>query len=154
MSDALEPASVPAPVALGPAVPIFRVDDLDTSVTYYVERLGFQLQWRDDPLASVGRDGTSIMLSEGDQGRPGTWVWIAAGNVDQLHAELEARGALLRHPPTNYPWGSRECQVTDPDGHVLRFGAESTPGEPIGEWLDGRGRTWAPGPDGTWHVVE
>lgn len=120
----------------------------------YVERLGFQIQWRSDPLASVGRDRTSIMLSAGDQGQPGTWVWIAADDVDQLYVDLRARGARLRHPPTNYPWGSRECQVTDPDGHVLRFGADCKPDEPAGDWLDGRGRRWTPLPDGSWRAAE
>lgn len=112
MPEPFESTAPPARVRLGTAVPIFRVDDLDVSVAYYVERLGFQLQWRSDPLASVGRDRTSIMLSAGDQGQPGTWVWIAAGDVDELYDDLRARGARLRHPPTNYPWGSRECQVT------------------------------------------
>lgn len=154
MSDPTESIALPSPLNLGGAVPIFRVENLDISVAYYVERLGFQLQWRGDPLASVGRDRTSIMLSEGDQGQSGTWVWIAAGDVDALYKELQARGALLRHPPTNYPWGSRECQVRDPDGHVLRFGAESNPDEPLGDWLDGKGRRWAPQPDGSWRAAE
>jgi hypothetical protein len=149
-----EPTAAPSPPSLGPAVPILRVGDLDASVSYYLDRLGFRLEWRSDPLASVRRDRTSIMLSAGDQGRPGTWLWIAAGDVDQLYAELEARGARLRHPPTNYPWGSRECQVMDPDGHVLRFGAESQPGEPLGDWLDGQGRRWTPQPDGSWRAAE
>lgn len=144
----------PPGVDLGPAVPILTVEDLDISVAYSIERLGFHLQWRGDPLASVGRDRTSIMLSEGDQGQSGSWVWIAAGNVDELYAELRSRGARLRHPPTNYPWGSRECQVTDPDGHVLRFGAESRPGDPLGAWLDGKNRQWIPQPDGSWRLAE
>ncbi|MGH7480858.1 MAG: bleomycin resistance protein [Longimicrobiales bacterium] len=154
MTEPLKSAAQTPPVELGAAIPILRVENLDLSVAYYVERLGFQLQWRDDPLASVGRDRLSLMLSEGDQGHPGTWVWAAVGNVDDLYAELDARGARLRHPPTNYPWGSRECQVTDPDGHVLRFGAESKPGDPLGDWLDGKGRRWMPRPDGSWRAAE
>jgi catechol 2,3-dioxygenase-like lactoylglutathione lyase family enzyme len=138
---------------LGGVTPILRVESLDVSVAYYVERLGFQLEWRTDPLASVGRGRASLMLSEGDQGHAGTWVWIAASDVDALWTELQSRGAHLRHPPTNYPWGSRECQATDPDRHVLRFGAESRPDQPLGEWLDGRGRRWAPQPDGAWYEV-
>ena len=137
-------------VRIGHAVPIFRVQDLDASISYYVERLGFAVQWRDDPLASVGRDRMSLMLSAGDQGEPGTWIWVATSDVDALYAELQARGAALRHPPTNYPWGSRECQITDLDGHVLRFGSESRPDEPYGPWLDGKGTRWMPQPDGSW----
>ena len=154
MAEPFESTVPPSRVNLGPAVPIFRVQNLDVSLDYYVERLGFRLDWRSDPLASVCRDRASIMLSEGDQGQPGTWVWIAAGNVDELYAELHARGARLRHPPTNYPWGSRECQVTDPDGHVLRFGAEAKPDEPLGDWLDGESGRWIPQPDGSWRAAE
>jgi catechol 2,3-dioxygenase-like lactoylglutathione lyase family enzyme len=153
MHEPFASSAPPGRVKLGSAVPIFRVNDLDASVTYYVERLGFQLEWRSDPLASVGRDGTSIMLSEGDQGHAGTWIWIAASDVDELYHELQARHARLRHPPANYPWGSRECQVSDPDGHVLRFGADTKAGEPLGDWLDGDGRRWVAQPDGSWRAA-
>jgi uncharacterized glyoxalase superfamily protein PhnB len=138
---------------LGGAIPILRVKNLDASIVYYVDRLGFTLQWRSEPAASVHRDRASLMLCEGDQGHPGMWLWIAASDVDELYEELRARGARLRHPPANYPWGSRECQVTDLDGHVLRFGADVRPGEPIGEWLDGEGRRWSHQPDGEWQRV-
>ena len=139
---------------LGAVTPILRVADLEASVAYYVTRLGFELQWRSAPVASVRRDRTSLMLCEGDQGQPGTWLWIPVSDVDELYAECEARGALLRHPPANYPWGSRECQITDPDGHVLRFGADLRHGEPMGEWLDGAGRRWLPADGGGWRAAE
>jgi uncharacterized glyoxalase superfamily protein PhnB len=139
---------------LGGVVPILRVADLDASLAYYVEKLGFELQWRGEGMASVGRDRTSVMLCHGDQGHAGTWLWIAVSDVDALHAELTERGARLRHGPANYPWGSRECQVTDPDGHVLRFGADLRAGEPIGEWLDGSGRRWLPQPGGGWRAAD
>lgn len=154
MPESSASTASPPRATLGGQTPILRVANLDASVDYYVERLGFQIQWRSDPLASVRRDGASLMLCEGDQGNAGTWVWIAASDVDELYAELRARGAQLRHAPTNYPWGSRECQVTDPDRHVLRFGSESRPGEPIGEWLDGHDRRWLPQPDGGWRAAE
>lgn len=154
MSEPLESIAASSRVNLGPAIPIICVANLEASIDYYVEKLGFHVQWRSDRTTSVGRDRTSIMLNEGDQGHPGTWMWIAADDVDELYREFQARGALLRHPPTNYPWGSRECQVTDPDGHVLRFGAESNPDEPLGDWLDGKGRRWTPQPDGSWRAAE
>lgn len=154
MSEPFQSALVSSTAALGAAVPILRVGSLDVSLGYYVERLGFRLQWRSGPVSSVGRDRTSLMLVEGDQGQSGTWIWIPATDVDRLYEELQTRGASLRHPPTNYPWGSRECQVTDPDGHVLRFGSECKPGEPPGDWLDGERRRWTPQPDGSWRAAE
>jgi catechol 2,3-dioxygenase-like lactoylglutathione lyase family enzyme len=140
--------------SLGGVTPILRVESVDASVSYYIEQLGFSLQWRNGTVASVARDRTSLMLCEGDQGHAGTWVWIAATDVDSLYAELRDRGARLRHEPANYPWGSRECQVTDPDGHVLRFGADLRPGEPFGDWVDGHGIRWFPQPDGQWRAAE
>jgi hypothetical protein len=92
------------------------------------------------------------MLCQGDQGHAGTWLWISASDVDAPYAEFEKRGARLRHAPTNYPWGSRECQIMDPDEHVLRFGADLRAGEQMGEWLDGAGRRWLPTPDGGWRL--
>lgn len=154
MSEIHEVIAAPVLPTLGRITPILRVADLDASVAYYVERLGFSIQWRADPVASVGRDGAALMLCVGDQGQPGAWVWGPTSDVDALYAEFERRGARLRHPPTNYPWGSRECQVSDPDGHVLRFGADLLPGEPMGDWLDGDGRRWLPVSGGGWRLAE
>jgi catechol 2,3-dioxygenase-like lactoylglutathione lyase family enzyme len=139
---------------LGGAAPILRVADLDASVAYNVDRLGFILHRRTDPVASVGGDRASLMLCARDQGQPGAWVWVAASDVDALYAELERRGAHLRHQPSNYPWGSRECQVTDLDGNVIRFGADLRPDEPMGEWLDGEGRRWVPLSNGEWRTAD
>jgi uncharacterized glyoxalase superfamily protein PhnB len=58
-------------------------------------------------------------------------MWIPVSNVDELFEELESRGATIRQPPTNFPWGSREMNVLDPDGNRLRFGSESI-GDPDG----------------------
>jgi uncharacterized glyoxalase superfamily protein PhnB len=71
----------------------------------------------------VSRDEASIYLSEGDQGQPGTWVWIGVEDVDALYEEFRKTGATILRPPENFPWAC-EMKVGDPDGHVLRFGSE------------------------------
>ena len=145
---------VAARPALGGIIPILRVRDLNESVAYYVNVLGFTHDWTDGTVASVHRDRASAMLCEGDQGQPGTWLWISVSDVDALYAEFEQRGGRLRHPPTDYPWGSRECQITDPDGHVLRFGADVLAGEPAGPFRDGDGHLWFPDSTGGWRRAE
>jgi uncharacterized glyoxalase superfamily protein PhnB len=140
-------------VHVGCVTPILRVASFEASVAYYVDALGFRMDWRVGNFGAVERDDASLMLTEDDQGHAGTWVWIAVSDADALHDDIRARGAVIRHPPTNYPWGSRELHVTDPDGHVLRFGSDSRPGEPLGEWLDNQGRRWMPQPDGSWSEV-
>lgn len=129
--------------------PILRVRSLDASIDHYVRVLGFVIDWRDGAVASVSRDRASLMLCEGDQGHPGTWVWIGVDDAGALHTEYRTRGATIRHAPTNYPW-AYEMQVEDIDGHVLRFGSEPRADMPVGEWIDGSGRRWVPRAEGGW----
>jgi catechol 2,3-dioxygenase-like lactoylglutathione lyase family enzyme len=133
--------------------PIFRVRSLSASLDYYVRVLGFKLDWGDAGFASVSRDRFHLFLCQGDQGNPGSWVWIGVSDAEALFEEYRANGAKVRHPPTNYAW-AYEMQVEDPDGNVLRMGSEPRTDQPIGEWLDMRGDTWAPSPDGGWTRVE
>jgi catechol 2,3-dioxygenase-like lactoylglutathione lyase family enzyme len=134
-----------APTVFGGVTPVFRVSDLQASINYYVNALGFKVDWQhEDFFASVSRDRCGIFLSVGDQGHPGTWVWIGVGNIEMVCDELRKKGANIRHPPTNYPW-ALEMQVEDPDGNVLRIGSEQREGEPYGEWLDMHGDRWIAG---------
>src|SRR5215469_12206288 len=133
--------------------PILRVQDLRASLDYYTGVLGFTKQWGDSSVACVGRGRCHLFLCEGDQGKPGSWVWVGVSDADALLDEYQRTGAEIRHSPTNYEW-VYEMQVEDPDGNVLRFGSEPEPGEPRGEWLDMRGERWAPLASGGWRRVE
>jgi uncharacterized glyoxalase superfamily protein PhnB len=42
-----------------------------------------------------------------------------------LYAAYAALGADVGEPPTTRPWGLREFELRDPDGHLLIFGAEA-----------------------------
>lgn len=128
----------------GPATPVLRVASLRASIEYYVNVLGFTLDWEGEAgFGSVSRDRCTIFLCEGDQGHPGVWVWIGVRDAGALEQEFRERGAKIRHPCTNYYW-AYEMQVEDLDGHVLRFGSEPVAGLPQGEWLDMHGRAWPP----------
>lgn len=104
--------------------PILCVADMTAALRYYVEVLGFTpAPWGDANFTCVSRDDASIYLCQGDQGHPGTWVWIGVGDVDVLHQELQAAGARIVQPPTHYPW-ALEMRVEDLDGNVLRMGSD------------------------------
>jgi catechol 2,3-dioxygenase-like lactoylglutathione lyase family enzyme len=106
------------------ANPILRVADLARSVSYYVDVLGFSnAEWGGDTFTLVSRDGAHIYLAEGEQGNPGTWVWVGVEDVAALHREYSASGAIILENPRNFPW-AYEMKVSDPDGHVLRLGSE------------------------------
>jgi predicted enzyme related to lactoylglutathione lyase len=106
------------------AHPILSVADMTRSLRYYVDVLGFaNADWGSDDFTCVSRDDASIYLSQGDQGHPGTWVWLGVEDVEALHQEFKERGATILHPPEIFPWAC-EMKVGDPDGHVLRFGSD------------------------------
>jgi catechol 2,3-dioxygenase-like lactoylglutathione lyase family enzyme len=105
--------------------PIFRVRDVDASIAYYTEKLGFDDQWcwgEPSAFGGVRRDGFEIQFCKDGQGGPGTWMSIWVDDVDALYQDFQARGADIRQPPTNFDWGVREMNVADPDGHRIRFG--------------------------------
>jgi catechol 2,3-dioxygenase-like lactoylglutathione lyase family enzyme len=138
----------------GGAAPIFRVANLSASLEYYVTVLGFIIDWEESAgIASVSRDRCCLFLCEGDQGNPGSWAWIGVGDVAVLFEQLRAKGARIRHPPTNYPW-AYEMQVEDLDGNVLRLGSDPLKDRPFGEWLDMRGHAWVMAPGGGWTRVD
>jgi ankyrin repeat protein len=111
------------------AIPILAVRNVPASLAYYVEKLAFEKDWEwgDPPtFASVHRDKVTIFLCEGGQGAPGTWMSIFVQDVDALHDEYRARGVIIRQAPTNFPWGTREMNVEDLDGHRFRIGSDAT----------------------------
>jgi predicted enzyme related to lactoylglutathione lyase len=110
------------------ANPILNVADLRRSLRYYVDVLGFtNAEWGGDDFTCVTRDGASIYLSQGDQGRAGTWVWLGVDDVEALHEEYKESGAKILQPPEHFPWAC-EMKVGDPDRHVLRFGSDPKDG--------------------------
>ena len=129
----------------GTPAPIFRVREVRPSLAYYTGALGFSVDWDEGGIASVSRGRCTIFLCEWDQGRRGTWAWIAVRDLDALHEELVGRGARIRHPPTNHPW-AREMQVEDLDANVLRLGADPDEGAPYGQFLDAKGVLWDTAP--------
>ena len=133
--------------------PILRVENVEASVAYYVDVMGFKVDWQVKGFASVGRDRCHLMLAEGEQGHPGTWVWVGVEDAGRLYEEYKAKGAKIRHPPTNYEW-AYELQVFDRDGHVLRLGSEPKKDEPFGPWLDENGVLWQKQADGSFQKVE
>jgi uncharacterized glyoxalase superfamily protein PhnB len=109
-------------------VPILSVTDMRASLDYYVEKLGFEKKWEwGEPadFACVARDEVELFLSLGAQRvATGSWISIFVQDVDALYDDYKKRGAIIRKPPTEYPWGMREMNVEDLDGHHFRLGTD------------------------------
>lgn len=107
------------------AVPILRVDNLSASFEYYVDVLQFEKRWdwgEPPDYGCVALGKVELFLCQEGQGQPGTWVYLFIDAIDEYHRIIRDRGAEILTEPTNEPWGMREIQVRDPDGHILRVG--------------------------------
>jgi len=107
--------------------PILNVRNVPAAIDYYVDKLGFRREWDwgDPPtFACVGRDEVRIFFCQDGQGAPGTWLSIFVQDVDALYEDYKKSGAIVRQPPADYPWGVREMNVEDLDGHRLRLGSD------------------------------
>jgi catechol 2,3-dioxygenase-like lactoylglutathione lyase family enzyme len=115
-----------ADVDLKLAVPIIRIFDVEKAKAFYVDLLGFVIEWEHRfgegyPLyMQVSRVGLKLHLSEhhGDA-TPGSAVYIHVAGLDALFAELRAKGshASIEEGPGETRW----LQVLDPFGNRLRF---------------------------------
>lgn len=145
-------------IAFGGVTPVLRVSSVTASLDYYTRALGFRVDFKfpNDAtpfFASISRGKCGLFLSEGDQGRPGNWVWIDGVDIEKVHEEFLTSGAKIRNPPTNYEW-ALEMQVEDLDGNVLRIGSDPKKDEPIGDWLDMYGVRWRKLADGAHQRIE
>jgi catechol 2,3-dioxygenase-like lactoylglutathione lyase family enzyme len=86
--------------------PILRVEDMQASLRFYVDRLGFtNVSWGSDDFTSVSRDGATIYLCRGDQGRGAAWIWI--GVLDRRRRCRQAsRG--MQGPGSHHPHAAYE----------------------------------------------
>ncbi len=120
------------PLALRSASPSFTVSDLDESVAWYRDVLGFGVEetWKDDGKVvgvSLRAGDVSFMIGQDDwkKGRDrkkgeGFRIYCETKkNVDDLAKRIEAKGGRLDQGPTNQPWGVRDISLTDPDGFKI-----------------------------------
>lgn len=109
--------------------PILNVSDMQQSLGYYTTQLGFEIAWEwGEPtgFACVKRGNVEIFMCCDAQGGGPNWMSIFVDDVDALYEQYKTSGAIVRQPPTNFPWGVREMNIEDPDGHRLRIGSESS----------------------------
>jgi catechol 2,3-dioxygenase-like lactoylglutathione lyase family enzyme len=106
-------------------VPTLHIAEYERSRRFYVEGLGFRIdwEWHQEPgprFLQVSRAGMRLYLSErADDCPSGAQVHLYVTDVDGWQAELLTRGIVAEHAPTDRPWGNREMLVRDPDGNKL-----------------------------------
>jgi predicted enzyme related to lactoylglutathione lyase len=96
----------------------FRVPDLDSGISFYVDRLGHRLRWRNDAIgqAAVGlpESDTEIVLTT-QHGYEPNWL---VDSADDAASAIEAAGGRVLSPPSDIPVG-RVAVVADPFDNVM-----------------------------------
>ena len=118
------------------------VRDLDASIAFYRDKLGFALLHRAPGFADFTGAGHTLALWERGHIAANTGVPVdidaSAGlliavklpdtaSLDAVYAELCAKDVAFIRPPANYPWNARCVYFTGPDGELWELYA----------WLDG-----------------
>ena len=116
------------------ARPVLHVTDVEASLRFYANRLGFTSPWRYDEdgrarVAQVERQGCALILADTWPEKIGKGLMFISLNVepetheaevaalDALRAELEDRGV----PVKDGRWGYKLLVVEDLDGNQLFF---------------------------------
>ena len=114
--------------------PVLLVADLERSVEYYRDRLGFECEVYGNPpaFAAARRDDATLLLAlcaDPERIVP-NWkivhnIWnayIRVDDADAVYEEVQQRGAGIDYTIYDAPHGFREFGVQDPDGHDIAFG--------------------------------
>ncbi len=127
--------------------PILNVSSLADSFAWFA-RLGWHKHWdwgHPPDFGAVRNGNTEIFLCVDGQGARGSgapaaafentggaWMslWLdSPAEVDAVYELARSAGITVSCPPTDFPWGVRECHLVHPDGHTFRVSA-SMPEEP------------------------
>jgi catechol 2,3-dioxygenase-like lactoylglutathione lyase family enzyme len=117
---------------LGPAIPILDVRHIEEAISFYTDRLGFDVDFRyeKDPenYAGVRRDDVRLHMHRQEETHfeNGTFgrlkFRIPVDDPDALYAEFKAMGVLDDDVAVQETtWGTREFGFRDPDGNGLVF---------------------------------
>jgi len=116
------------PLAASRVVPILRIFDVPRAKEFYLDYLGFGLDWehRFEPgmplYCQVSRAGIALHLSEhhGD-GSPGVVVYVEVSGVRDYHAELHRKQYSYLRPGLHTDEIGTCLEVIDPFGNRLRL---------------------------------
>lgn len=115
------------------AVVRYLVHDVERSVAFYTQNLGFRVKQHSGPIAVVSRGDLHLLFSgpassgarpmpDGQSQEPGGWnrVVLYVENIETTMAGLVTTGARFRNEIEVGP-GGKQILVDDPDGNPIEL---------------------------------
>jgi catechol 2,3-dioxygenase-like lactoylglutathione lyase family enzyme len=109
------------------AIPVFNVKDVNATLPFYTQTLGFVQSFRYGTYVGLKLGKCEIHLCPpGDHQRSpgGCNAYFICDEVDEYHAKIKAAGAHPKSEPMDRMYGMRDFAVQDPDGNLLSFGCD------------------------------
>jgi hypothetical protein len=112
------------------ARPILCVRDVEASIAYYCDKLGFDRDWASPEvkpiIAQVSRDGMDIILDSASvipRAAIPSVVSVSVNDLSGLHRDFRERGAKVVAAPFAVAWqaGVLQFDIEDLDGNILVF---------------------------------
>ena len=110
--------------------PQLLVTDLDSSIVFYTEKLGFEIEFRyEDFYAGIIKDGCSIHLKSGKPSleernnkrkNNDLDIVLSVENVEDLYNQFARQSIDIVQPLCDRPYG-KEFYIADPDGYIFAF---------------------------------
>jgi len=114
---------------LSHAATVLAVNDVDASISFYQNMLGFTLtfsQGTPTDYAVLRRDETvHIHLTKKAENMPmgnHASMYIFVYDVDKLFNEFQHQNVIPHETVADRDYGMRDFDVKDPDGHIITFG--------------------------------
>jgi uncharacterized glyoxalase superfamily protein PhnB len=111
-------------------VPEIPAANVEKAVAYYVDALGFTLDWGDEEggIAGISKGNCRLFItnlafrkSYGNTGPVLFWLNLESkAEVDELFEQWSAARAKIVSRPEDKPWKLREFMAADPDGNLIR----------------------------------
>jgi uncharacterized glyoxalase superfamily protein PhnB len=114
--------------------PMLQTEDMDESIRFYTEVLGFTLDNRDESWgwAHLTLGHVSVMFSSPNEHAEisksifsGSF-YFRVQNVDDVWEKLKDKTAVC-YPIENFEYGMREFAIYDNNGYILQFGKPIDP---------------------------
>lgn len=115
------------------AVVRYQVQDIERTVAFYTDQLGFQLTQRSGPVAIVSHGDLHLLLSgpgssgarpmpDGRKQEPGGWnrIVVYVDRIDSTIAALKGAGSRFRNDVEVGP-GGKQILIDDPDGNPIEL---------------------------------